>query len=81
MLQALIEEQFDYGDEICAAVINVKVRQEKIALWIENAANETTQVSIGKQWREFLDYNDIIGFIFHDDAKKLDRVAKNCSRI
>ncbi|KAK2449711.1 eukaryotic translation initiation factor 4E-1 [Trifolium repens] len=34
-------------------------------------------VSIGKQWKEFLDYNETIGFIFHDDAKKLDRAAKN----
>ena len=23
------------------------------------------QVSIGKQWKEFLDYNETIGFIFH----------------
>lgn len=76
-LLALIGEQFDYGDEICGAVINVRVRQEKIALWTRNAANETAQVSIGKQWKEFLDYNDTVGFIFHDDAKKLDRAAKN----
>ncbi|KAG5577436.1 hypothetical protein H5410_057570 [Solanum commersonii] len=79
MLLALTGKQF--GDEICGAIINVRVRQEKIALWIKNAANGTTQVSIGKQWKEFLDYNDTIDFIFHDDAKKLDRVAKNCSRI
>lgn len=25
----------------------------------------SVQVSIAKQWKEFLDYNDIIGFIFH----------------
>ncbi|KAH1055009.1 hypothetical protein J1N35_033074 [Gossypium stocksii] len=34
------------------------------------------QLSIGKQWKELLDYNDTIGFIFHDDAKKLGRAAK-----
>ncbi|KAJ8546563.1 hypothetical protein K7X08_032637 [Anisodus acutangulus] len=77
-LLALIGEQFDHGDEICGAVVNVRVRQEKIAFWTRNAANETAQVSIGKQWKEFLDYDDTIGFIFHDDAKKLDRAAKNC---
>ncbi|KAK2441283.1 hypothetical protein P8452_20128 [Trifolium repens] len=38
---------------------------------------ERSNVSIGKQWKEFLDYNETIGFIFHDDAKKLDRAAKN----
>ncbi|KAG5517100.1 hypothetical protein RHGRI_037751 [Rhododendron griersonianum] len=55
-LLAMIGEQFDHGDEICGAVVNM---------------------SIGKQWKEFLDYNDSIGFIFHDDAKRLDRNAKN----
>ncbi|KAJ1377929.1 Translation Initiation factor eIF- 4e [Sesbania bispinosa] len=75
-LLAMIGEQFDHGDEICGAVVNVRNRQEKIALWTKNASNEAAQVSIGKQWKEFLDYNDTIGFIFHEDAKKLDRGAK-----
>ncbi|KAK7303046.1 hypothetical protein RJT34_13945 [Clitoria ternatea] len=76
-LLAMIGEQFDHGDEICGAVVNVRNRQEKIALWTKNASNEAAQVSIGKQWKEFLDYNDTIGFIFHEDAMKLDRGAKN----
>ncbi|KAK6124133.1 hypothetical protein DH2020_042106 [Rehmannia glutinosa] len=76
-LLAMIGEQFDYGDEICGAVVNVRARQEKISIWTKNAANEAAQLSIGKQWKEFLDYNDTIGFIFHDDAKRLDRGAKN----
>ncbi|KAL7211532.1 hypothetical protein ACSBR2_014404 [Camellia fascicularis] len=75
-LLAMIGEQFDNGDEICGAVVNVRARQEKIGLWTKNAANEMAQVSIGRQWKEFLDYNDSIGFIFHDDAK-LDRNPKN----
>jgi translation initiation factor 4E len=76
-LLAMIGEQFDHGDEICGAVVNVRGRAEKISIWTKNAANEAAQVSIGKQWKEFLDYNETIGFIFHDDAKKLDRAAKN----
>ncbi|KAL1335688.1 hypothetical protein HN51_030153 [Arachis hypogaea] len=76
-LLGMIGEQFDHGDEICGAVVNVRNRQEKIALWTKNAANEAAQVSIGKQWKEFLDYNETIGFIFHEDAKKHDRAAKN----
>ncbi|TKY71917.1 Eukaryotic translation initiation factor 4E-1 [Spatholobus suberectus] len=76
-LLAMIGEQFDHGDEICGAVVNVRNRQDKIALWTKNASNEAAQMSIGKQWKEFLDYNETIGFIFHEDAKKLDRAAKN----
>ncbi|XP_051124974.1 eukaryotic translation initiation factor 4E-2-like [Andrographis paniculata] len=76
-LLAMIGEQFDHGDEICGAVVNVRNRQDKISLWTKNAANEAAQVSIGKQWKGLLDYNESIGFIFHEDAKKLDRGAKN----
>ncbi|OAY68362.1 Eukaryotic translation initiation factor 4E-1 [Ananas comosus] len=76
-LLAMIGEQFDYGDEICGAVVSIRGKQERIAVWTKNAANETAQVSIGRQWKELLDYKDTIGFIVHDDAKKHDKVAKN----
>ncbi|CAH8276215.1 unnamed protein product [Arabidopsis lyrata] len=76
-LLALIGEQFDHGDEICGAVVNIRGKQERISIWTKNASNEAAQVSIGKQWKEFLDYNNSIGFIIHEDAKKLDRNAKN----
>ncbi|KAM7261828.1 hypothetical protein ACFE04_020905 [Oxalis oulophora] len=58
-------------------VVSVRGKQEKIALWTKNAANEAAQLSIGRQWKEFLDYNDSIGFIFHEDARKHDRNGKN----
>ncbi|KAK1425379.1 hypothetical protein QVD17_20731 [Tagetes erecta] len=76
-LLALIGEQFDHGDDICGVVVNVRSRQEKICLWTKNAANESAQMSIGKQWKELLDHNDPIGFIFHEDAKAFDKSAKN----
>nr|AAR23920.1 eukaryotic translation initiation factor 4E [Capsicum annuum] len=76
-LLAMIGHQFDHEDEICGAVVSVRGKGEKISLWTKNAANETAQVSIGKQWKQFLDYSDSVGFIFHDDAKRLDRNAKN----
>lgn len=41
---AMIGEQFDYGEEICGAVVNVRNKQEKISLWTKNAANEAVQV-------------------------------------
>ncbi|TQE00713.1 hypothetical protein C1H46_013652 [Malus baccata] len=77
MLLAMIGEQFDHGDEICGAVVNVRKSLEKITLWTKNATNEAAQVSIGKQWKGFLDYNETIGFIFHADANRLGRGAKN----
>eukprot|EP01018_Ginkgo_biloba_P008831 Gb_01336 [translate_table: standard] len=76
-LLAMIGDQFDESDLICGAVVSVRARQEKLALWTKNASDEAAQASIGKQWKEFLDYNERIGYLFHDDAKKLDKLAKN----
>ncbi|CAD5314006.1 unnamed protein product [Arabidopsis thaliana] len=75
-LLALVGEQFDQGDEICGAVLNFRTRGDRISLWTKKAANEEAQLSIGKQWKELLGYNDTIGFIVHEDAKTLDRDAK-----
>ncbi|KAJ9563457.1 hypothetical protein OSB04_008617 [Centaurea solstitialis] len=74
-LLAMIGEQFDHGDDICGAVVNVRQRQEKISLWTKNAANESAQLSIGKQWKEFLDHNENIGFIFHSTEANGIRVT------
>lgn len=40
----MIGEQFDHGDEICGAVVNVRGKQDRIAIWTKNATNETAQV-------------------------------------
>lgn len=40
---ALIGEQFD-AEEICGVVVSVRQRQDKLALWTKNAANEAVQV-------------------------------------
>lgn len=41
----MIGEQFEHGDEICGAVVNVRTRQEKISVWTKNATNEAAQVT------------------------------------
>ncbi|KAK9905992.1 hypothetical protein M0R45_000117 [Rubus argutus] len=57
-LMALIGEQFDEGDEICGVVASVRQRQDKLALWTRNAANEAAQMSIGRKWKEIIDVTD-----------------------
>lgn len=42
---ALIGEQFEEAEEICGVVVSVRQRQDKIALWTRNAANEAVQVN------------------------------------
>ncbi|XP_004292692.1 PREDICTED: eukaryotic translation initiation factor 4E-1-like [Fragaria vesca subsp. vesca] len=76
-IQALVQEQFNHRYEICGAVISLRDGQEKIALWTKNAANEAVQVSIGKQWKGFLDSNETIWFTFHEDARQVGSYAND----
>ncbi|OAE30628.1 hypothetical protein AXG93_3016s1100 [Marchantia polymorpha subsp. ruderalis] len=77
VLLAMIGEQFDEYDEVCGAVVSVRTRQDKIALWTKTASNEAAQTSIGKQWKSVLDISDKIGYLVHEDARRLDKGAKN----
>lgn len=40
----MIGEQFEYGHEICGAVVSVRPKHVKIALWTKNATNREAQV-------------------------------------
>lgn len=42
----MVGEQFDHGDEICGAVVSVRAKQEKIALWTRDASDEAAQVTL-----------------------------------
>eukprot|EP00244_Chara_vulgaris_P006778 TRINITY_DN2558_c0_g1_i1.p1 TRINITY_DN2558_c0_g1~~TRINITY_DN2558_c0_g1_i1.p1 ORF type:complete len:234 (-),score=41.83 TRINITY_DN2558_c0_g1_i1:208-909(-) len=78
-LLAMIGEQFADGEEVCGAVVSVRVKQDRIAIWTKTASNESAQMSIGRQWKEVLDFGDQvkIGYVVHEDAKKLDKRAKD----
>ncbi|CAM8989503.1 unnamed protein product [Rhodiola kirilowii] len=69
-LLAMIGEQFDHGDEICGAVVNIRPRQDKISVWTKNASNEIAQTTIGSLWKQMIDYHDPVGYIVHEDAKR-----------
>ncbi|RAL54537.1 unnamed protein product [Cuscuta campestris] len=68
-LMALIGEKFDEAEEICGVVASVRPRQDRLALWTKNAANEAVQMSIGRKWKELLNVTDKIAYSFHDDSK------------
>lgn len=42
---AMIGEQFAESDEICGAVVSIRARVEKLALWTKTASNEAAQVA------------------------------------
>jgi len=75
---ACIGEQFDDGDEICGVVVNVRPKQNRIAMWTKTASNEAAQVAIGKQLKEIFGIPDHmrIGYLVHADAMR-ERKAKD----
>lgn len=56
-LLAMIGEQFDDGDEICGAVVNVRGKQDRISIWTKNATNEAVQVTPAVHDTGYLDQN------------------------
>ena len=76
---ACVGEQFDDGDEICGVVVNVRPKQNRIAVWTRTASNEAAQVAIGKQLRETFGMPDAVkmGYLVHQDAMRDERKAKD----
>ena len=76
---ACVGEQFDDGDEICGVVVNVRPKQNRIAMWTKTASNEAAQVAIGKQLKETFGMPDNVrmGYLVHADAKRDERKAKD----
>lgn len=79
LLLAMIGEQFCEPSEICGAVVSVRQKQHRIALWTKSASNEADQMAIGRHFKNILEMpdNEKIGYLVHDDAIRLDRRAKD----
>jgi hypothetical protein len=45
-LLAMIGEQFDDGEEVCGVVLQIRSKEDRIAIWTKTANNETAQVSL-----------------------------------
>ena len=55
LLLAMIGEQFCEPSEICGAVISVRQKQHRIALWTKTASNEADQMAIGRHFKSVLE--------------------------
>ena len=76
---ACIGEQFDDSEEICGVVVNVRLKQNRIAAWTKTASNEAAQVAIGKQIKEIFGMPETarLNYLVHADAKRDERKAKD----
>lgn len=72
MLMAITGERFEEdGDEICGAVVNVRQKGDKVALWTHNAANDSANFHIGEVLFRSLkldEKTDVIRYEVHKDA-------------
>ncbi|XP_067000029.1 eukaryotic translation initiation factor 4E-like [Anabrus simplex] len=71
VLLCLIGEAFDdYSDEICGAVINIRAKGDKIALWTVDAEKTSSVLEIGRKFKERLKLGRhvTIGYQIHKDT-------------
>ncbi|XP_050167901.1 eukaryotic translation initiation factor 4E type 1B isoform X2 [Myiozetetes cayanensis] len=70
-LLCLIGEMFDeYSDEVCGAVINIRTKGDKIAIWTREAENQEGVTHIGRVYKEHLGLSQkvTIGYQAHADT-------------
>uniref|UniRef100_A0A8C6J6U7 Uncharacterized protein n=1 Tax=Melopsittacus undulatus TaxID=13146 RepID=A0A8C6J6U7_MELUD len=79
-LMCLIGEMFDdYSDEVCGAVINIRAKGDKIAIWTREAENREGVIHIGRVYKEHLGLSQkvAIGYQAHaDTATKSSSLTK-----
>ncbi|MBN3281599.1 IF4E factor, partial [Polyodon spathula] len=80
-LLCIIGESFDdYSDDVCGAVINVRAKGDKIAVWTTNTENREAVTYIGRRYKEGLGLpaKIAIGYQAHaDTATKSNSLGKN----
>ncbi|XP_004587630.2 eukaryotic translation initiation factor 4E type 1B [Ochotona princeps] len=80
-LLCLIGESFEeHSREVCGAVLNIRTKGDKIAVWTREAENQTGVLHIGRVYKERLGLSakTIIGYQAHaDTATKSNSLAKN----
>ncbi|MBN3295797.1 IF4E factor, partial [Amia calva] len=80
-LLCLIGESFDEASEdVCGAVVNVRPKGDKLAIWTGNCQNREAIMTIGQQYKERLNVpiKALIGYQSHDDtSSKSGSTTKN----
>ncbi|XP_009448488.1 eukaryotic translation initiation factor 4E type 1B isoform X1 [Pan troglodytes] len=80
-LLCLIGESFEeHSREVCGAVVNIRTKGDKIAVWTREAENQAGVLHIGRVYKERLGLSPktIIGYQAHaDTATKSNSLAKN----
>uniref|UniRef100_A0A4W5JQN8 Eukaryotic translation initiation factor 4ea n=1 Tax=Hucho hucho TaxID=62062 RepID=A0A4W5JQN8_9TELE len=80
-LLCLVGEAFDdHSDGVCGAVVNVRMKGDKLAIWTTDYENKEAITHTGRGWKERLGvpHKVIIGYQSHaDTATKSGSTTKN----
>ncbi|XP_016933630.2 eukaryotic translation initiation factor 4E1 [Drosophila suzukii] len=69
LLLCMIGECFQFSDEICGVVINVRNKANKLSLWTKDSRNSRAILSIGTQMKELLQLGELeLQYQLHTDA-------------
>lgn len=74
----LIGEAFDSFDDICGAVVNIRAKGDKIAIWTSNSNNMDAVMEIGRKLKEGLNLSDRIKIQYQTHS---DSMVKNSSSV
>lgn len=70
-LMLLIGESFgEYSDSVCGAVVQIRTKGDKLAIWTSNASDQDANLSIGRKFKERLSLPTklVIGYQAHEDT-------------
>lgn len=79
-LLCLIGEAFDeHSSDVCGAVINIRAKGDKIAIWTRDTENQDAVLYIGKTYKERLGLpvKVVIGYQAHADTATKSGVGVN----
>ncbi|XP_069811311.1 eukaryotic translation initiation factor 4E-like [Dendropsophus ebraccatus] len=80
-LMCLIGESFGgHGNEVCGAVVNVRRKGYKIAVWTTDCDNTEAIIHIGSVYKERLGLSPEVGIVYHsheDSATRSGSTTKN----
>ncbi|KAH8379567.1 hypothetical protein KR009_005595 [Drosophila setifemur] len=69
ILLMMVGQNFDYSDEICGAVINIRGKSNKISVWTANGTNELAILEIGQKLKMLLHLQSHnLQYQLHSDA-------------
>jgi translation initiation factor 4E len=74
----MIGEAFDSYDEICGAVVNIRPKGDRIAVWTGNYSNKDAILEIGQKLKAGLNLPDRIELHYQTHS---DSMVKNSSNV